>query len=59
MLSDQFVYVIFRRLSFALAAEKLKQKARVVAIDLRGHGMSRTDDDTDISIEAGDIYFIF
>lgn len=38
-------------LSFALAAEKLKQKARVVAIDLRGHGMSQTDDDTDISIE--------
>lgn len=38
-------------LSFALAAGKLKQKARVVAIDLRGHGKSETDDDTDISIE--------
>jgi protein phosphatase methylesterase 1 len=38
-------------LSFALAAGKLKQKVRVVAMDLRGHGNSQTDDETDISIE--------
>lgn len=38
-------------LSFALAAGKLKQKVRVVAMDLRGHGKSQTDDDTNISIE--------
>jgi pimeloyl-ACP methyl ester carboxylesterase len=56
---DQFVYVILGRLSFALAAGKLKQKVRVVAMDLRGHGNSQTDDETDISIEAGDIYYFF
>ncbi|XP_058090080.1 uncharacterized protein LOC131236713 isoform X2 [Magnolia sinica] len=39
-------------LSFALAASKIKEKARVVAMDLRGHGKSSTDNDVDLSIET-------
>ncbi|KAB1210956.1 Protein phosphatase methylesterase 1 [Morella rubra] len=39
-------------LSFALAASKIKEKARVVALDLRGHGKSVTDNDLDLSIET-------
>eukprot|EP00252_Welwitschia_mirabilis_P014094 TRINITY_DN31127_c0_g1_i1.p1 TRINITY_DN31127_c0_g1~~TRINITY_DN31127_c0_g1_i1.p1 ORF type:complete len:341 (+),score=82.23 TRINITY_DN31127_c0_g1_i1:316-1338(+) len=38
-------------LSFALAAKHIRQKARVVAMDLRGHGKSRTENDIDLSIE--------
>lgn len=40
------------RLSFALAASRMKDKARVVAKDLRGHGKSTTSDDLDLSIEV-------
>ncbi|XP_066348971.1 uncharacterized protein [Miscanthus floridulus] len=39
-------------LSFALAASRMKDKARVVAMDLRGHGKSTTNDDLDLSIET-------
>ncbi|KAJ8436425.1 hypothetical protein Cgig2_013466 [Carnegiea gigantea] len=39
-------------LSFALSAGKIKEKARVVAMDLRGHGKSTTDNDRDLSIET-------
>ncbi|XP_062225733.1 uncharacterized protein LOC133924280 isoform X2 [Phragmites australis] len=39
-------------LSFALAASHIKDKARVVAMDLRGHGRSTTSDDLDLSIET-------
>lgn len=39
-------------LSFALAAGLMKNKVRVVAMDLRGHGLSETNDDTDLSIET-------
>ncbi|KAL0326426.1 UNVERIFIED_CONTAM: protein phosphatase methylesterase 1 [Sesamum radiatum] len=39
-------------LSFALSASKIKEKARVVALDLRGHGKSSTDNDVDLSIET-------
>lgn len=44
--------IFFIRLSFALAASKIKEKARVVSMDLRGHGKSYTDDDLDLSIEV-------
>ncbi|RLM75334.1 protein phosphatase methylesterase 1 [Panicum miliaceum] len=40
------------RLSFALAARQMKDKARVVAMDLRGHGKSTTSNDLDLSIET-------
>ncbi|KAG9456866.1 hypothetical protein H6P81_001374 [Aristolochia fimbriata] len=39
-------------LSFALAASKIKEKARVTAMDLRGHGMTSTDNDSDLSIDT-------
>ncbi|XP_059452850.1 uncharacterized protein LOC132183431 [Corylus avellana] len=39
-------------LSFALAASKIKEKARVVAMDLRGHGKSASENDLDLSIET-------
>ncbi|GFQ00636.1 protein phosphatase methylesterase 1 [Phtheirospermum japonicum] len=39
-------------LSFSLFASKIKEKARVVALDLRGHGKSSTDNDLDLSIET-------
>nr|TKW04541.1 hypothetical protein SEVIR_7G117100v2 [Setaria viridis] len=39
-------------LSFALAARQMKDKARVVAMDLRGHGKSTTSNDLDLSIET-------
>ncbi|XAR57508.1 Protein phosphatase methylesterase-1 [Bertholletia excelsa] len=39
-------------LSFALAASKIKDKARVVAMDLRGHGKSSTENEVDLSIET-------
>ncbi|CAL5414311.1 unnamed protein product [Camellia sinensis] len=39
-------------LSFALAASKLKEKSRVVAMDLRGHGKSSTENELDLSIET-------
>lgn len=42
----------FGRLSFALAASKIKEKARIVAMDLRGHGKSSSENDLDLSIEV-------
>jgi len=39
-------------LSFALAASKIKEKARVVAMDLRGHGKSSTENELNLSIET-------
>ncbi|GAA0185321.1 protein modifying enzyme [Lithospermum erythrorhizon] len=39
-------------LSFALSANIIKEKARVVAMDLRGHGKSATDNELDLSIET-------
>uniref|UniRef100_A0A1D1ZDA3 Protein phosphatase methylesterase 1 n=1 Tax=Anthurium amnicola TaxID=1678845 RepID=A0A1D1ZDA3_9ARAE len=39
-------------LSFGLSASKIKDKARVVAMDLRGHGKSFTDNDLDLSVET-------
>ncbi|KAI3464280.1 hypothetical protein Pfo_020943 [Paulownia fortunei] len=39
-------------LSFALSASKIKEKARVVALDLRGHGKSSTENDLDLSVET-------
>lgn len=45
-------FLICLRLSFALAASRIKDKARVVAMDLRGHGKSTTSDDLDLSIEV-------
>lgn len=39
-------------LSFALIAGKMKEKVRVVAMDMRGHGQSKTSDDTDLSAET-------
>lgn len=44
--------IYFPRLSFALSASKIKEKARVVAMDLRGHGKSTTENETDLSIEV-------
>ncbi|BBN04239.1 protein phosphatase methylesterase 1 [Marchantia polymorpha subsp. ruderalis] len=39
-------------LSFALAAGKMKDKVRVVAMDMRGHGQTRTNNDADLSAET-------
>ncbi|TXG53462.1 hypothetical protein EZV62_022631 [Acer yangbiense] len=39
-------------LSFALSASNIKEKARVVAMDMRGHGKSSTENDLDLSIET-------
>ncbi|ONK57754.1 uncharacterized protein A4U43_C09F3750 [Asparagus officinalis] len=39
-------------LSFALTTRKIKERARVVAMDLRGHGKSSTDNDVDLSIDT-------
>ncbi|CAM6113999.1 unnamed protein product [Calypogeia fissa] len=39
-------------LSFALVAGKMKHKVRVVALDMRGHGLSRTNNDDDLSTET-------
>lgn len=40
------------RLSFAISAGIIKEKARVVAMDLRGHGKSSTENEIDMSIEV-------
>ncbi|KDP45618.1 hypothetical protein JCGZ_17225 [Jatropha curcas] len=39
-------------LSFALSASKIKEKVRVVSLDLRGHGKTSTENDLDLSIET-------
>lgn len=39
-------------LSFALSTSIMKEKVRVVAMDLRGHGKSSTEDELDLSIET-------
>lgn len=46
------ITIPLHRLSFALAAGKIKEKARVVAMDLRGHGKSSTENELDLSIEV-------
>jgi hypothetical protein len=43
---------LFHRLSFAVSTGIIKEKARVVAMDLRGHGKSVTDNDFDLSVEV-------
>eukprot|EP00258_Populus_trichocarpa_P031638 XP_024447657.1 protein phosphatase methylesterase 1 isoform X3 [Populus trichocarpa] len=40
------------RLSFALSTSKIKEKARVVAMDLRGHGKTSTENELDLSVET-------
>ena len=40
------------RLSFALSTSKIKEKARVVAMDLRGHGKTSTENELDLSVEV-------
>eukprot|EP00232_Nephroselmis_pyriformis_P028452 CAMPEP_0182869002 /NCGR_PEP_ID=MMETSP0034_2-20130328/9658_1 /TAXON_ID=156128 /ORGANISM="Nephroselmis pyriformis, Strain CCMP717" /LENGTH=155 /DNA_ID=CAMNT_0025001437 /DNA_START=390 /DNA_END=854 /DNA_ORIENTATION=+ len=44
-------------LTWGLVAQRLKDKYRVVAMDLRGHGASKTSDDMDLSHQAltGDV----
>ncbi|GAB2239844.1 hypothetical protein Droror1_Dr00020362 [Drosera rotundifolia] len=39
-------------LSFAISARVMKEKVRVVAMDLRGHGKSTTENDLDLSVET-------
>ncbi|KAM6595546.1 hypothetical protein CsatA_006070 [Cannabis sativa] len=39
-------------LSFSLSASLMKEKARVVAMDLRGHGKSIAENELDLSIET-------
>ncbi|EOA20969.1 hypothetical protein CARUB_v10001304mg [Capsella rubella] len=39
-------------LSFSLVASKIKEKARVVAMDLRGHGKSVSENELDLSLET-------
>lgn len=39
-------------LSFALIAGKMKEKVRVVAMDMRSHGLTKTSDNTDLSAET-------
>ncbi|KAG7025174.1 Protein phosphatase methylesterase 1, partial [Cucurbita argyrosperma subsp. argyrosperma] len=39
-------------LSFALSAGIIKEKARVVAMDFRGHGKSSSENDLDLSVET-------
>lgn len=54
--SEEAKQIMFRlilsRLSFALSASKIKEKARVVAMDLRGHGKTSTENELDLSIEV-------
>ncbi|CAN7116490.1 hypothetical protein HID58_010553 [Brassica napus] len=42
----------FSGLSFSIVASKIKEKARVVAMDLRGHGKSVSEDELDLSLET-------
>lgn len=42
----------FSGLSFAISTRVIKEKARVVAMDLRGHGKSSTENELDMSIET-------
>ncbi|GER27595.1 protein phosphatase methylesterase 1, partial [Striga asiatica] len=48
--SQKYAPLDWSMLSFALSARIIKEKARVVAMDLRGHGKSSTDNDLDLSI---------
>lgn len=52
LLSHVMFSYLYYRLSFALAASEIKEKTRVVAMDLRGHGKSSTDNDLDLSVEV-------
>lgn len=40
------------RLTFAVAAKEMKDKVQVVAVDLRGHGLTTTDSDNDLSAQV-------
>jgi len=40
------------RLSFSIVASKIKEKARVVAMDLRGHGKSVSENELELSLEV-------
>lgn len=51
-LTTQCILSCACRLSFALVAGKMKEKVRVVAMDARGHGLSSTEDDSDLSAQA-------
>jgi protein phosphatase methylesterase 1 len=51
-LTTQCALLCACRLSFALVAGKMKEKVRVVAMDARGHGLSSTEDDSDLSAQA-------
>jgi protein phosphatase methylesterase 1 len=39
-------------LSFSIVASKIKEKARVVAMDLRGHGKSVSENELELSLET-------
>nr|CAD1824519.1 unnamed protein product [Ananas comosus var. bracteatus] len=49
---DQMDQLFFASMEVAILASKIKEKARVVAMDLRGHGKSSTENDSDLSIET-------
>ncbi|XP_074378385.1 uncharacterized protein LOC141719921 isoform X2 [Apium graveolens] len=51
---DQLFFVC---MEVVILARKIKQEARIVAMDLRGHGKSSTENDLDLSIErlCGDV----
>jgi protein phosphatase methylesterase 1 len=51
--------ICLARLSFALSASKIKEKARVVAMDLRGHGKTSTENELDLSVEVLIIFLVF
>lgn len=51
-LKEVINWIHFGRLSFALSTSKIKEKARVVAMDLRGHGKSSSENDLDLSVEV-------
>ena len=40
------------RLTFAVAAKEMKEKVQLVAVDLRGHGLTTTDNDHDLSAQV-------
>lgn len=49
--------MFFGRLSFSIVASKIKEKARVVAMDLRGHGKSVSENELDLSLEVLHLFF--
>lgn len=51
------VSCVIVRLSFSIVASKIKEKARVVAMDLRGHGKSVSEKELDLSLEVQSLSF--